>query len=960
MPINERALNGYIAQSMEDLAPPNYRVDAELQGQGRLVATTPDIVVSMPYGLKTIVETEYGSPALKDATHRLGYQFKDSNIPIKSVIAVGIPHEIGELRHAERGKLLMSKEPQFLMQVVTGAHENDPDITITPENPVPVSLRDIAQYAWLAAVPESYTSEIVKNVVRHLQAVKLELADRLALADSNMQAQLISKYGNHDSQNRLESAAGNVVGTLASMIQLHMNLKRWGSISHVLDLNSPDLWMRVEPYLGLPYKIAREWRKIEAVDYMPLSTIAAEMLEDSGLSPHLGVALRAIRDTVSSYVHEGITATTNVAAEIWQSLIPDRDERAAYYTKPATAELLANITTARLSEPAKALYNEICAGTGTIARAVEENIRFRHYATTKDKSSIHAERMERRIQLTDINPQSISVATANMISLEPETPYDSSIMFAITSPGGSLNFLDPKGVSNGDEHLVGQWGAVQAMLVLDPSSVGICCNNDPYFRSLWGGEKSGKSPIDSKAMASYKRQADQRVKGVANGMAGLATFMHVIEHAMLAPGGPHGKVLPMTAAQGQSYTGFRQNIENEYCDVIAISTTPGDGKSMSADTTIQEMLLVATKRNPNGGDAERKNGDRAVTCVNLTRTFESKLEAKMFADAIRREIEQGKPSGRIVVGNPVGTYFRMEDLGEGKPWSALGVSGDIALLIDSVIHGSAWNPSINGANEFALPMTVLSSLVTKGPSENQLGCTSDSRAPRGAFEMRPAHQTSHRFNPSMWECQAENQTRMTCAPTHYGVARSEPEEAARMLKTVGHFHFSMNLRLSSQRVVVAYTEDECLGGRGWNAIQSDTGVAESIALFLNSSYGLLVRAGHGQTSQTGRSIVRRKGIDNHPIPDFASESEAGRAARKIALAEFDRLRNLPLERISLSAIDANRAEIDRVVTLMLGLPWNIETETMLADWRKLMCLQPAVNAGNKATLQTLASAGITP
>ena len=956
MPINERALNAYIAQAMEELAPPNYRVDAELQGQGRLDSTTPDIVVSMPYGLKTIVETEYGSPALKDATHRLGYQFKDSNIPIKSVIAVGIPRELGELERVERGKLLMSDEPRFLMQVVTGRDENDLDITITPESPVPVSLRDIVQYAWLAAVPESYASEIVKDVLARLQASKLELADRLALAGPDMQAELIGKYGNHDSQNRLESVAGNVVGTLASMIQLHMNLKEWGSIDHVRGLDSPDLWMRVEPYSGLLLEISREWRKIEAVDYMPLSTIASEMLEHNGLSPHLRVATRAIYDAVSTYVKAGISVTTNVAAEIWQSLIPDRDERAAYYTKPATAELLANITTARLSEPAKASYNEICAGTGTIARAVEENIRFRHYATAKDKSSIHAERMERYIQLTDINPQSISVATANMISLEPETPYDSSIMFAITSLGGSLNFLDPKGVSNGDEHLVGQWGAVQAMLVLDASSVGICCNNDPYFRPRGGAA----NPIDSKAMASYKRYADRLLKGVANGQAGLATFMHVIEHTMLASGSPHGKVLPLTAAHAHTYTGFRRNIENEYCDVIAISTAAGDGVSMSADTGLQEMLLIATKRNPNGGDAERKNGDRAVTCVNLTRTFETKLEARMFADAIRRELEQGRPSGEITVGTLAGTYFRMEDLGEGKPWSALGVSGDIATLIDSVTRGSAWNPRTWGTKQFDLPMTTLSGVSAKGPTHDLLGCLPVSRDPRGAFTMRPAPETANRFNPSLWEVQAQRQTRMTCVPTHYGTPRSDPEEAARMLKTAGHFHLSRNLRMSAQKISVAYTEDECMGGRSWTTLTADPGVAEAIALFLNSSYGFLVRIGYGQSTDLGRSPIQVRAIDDHPIPDFASPGLSGRAARKIALQEFDRLRNLPLERISLSAIDDNRAEIDRVVTLMLGLPWNMDTENMLAVWRKLMCLQPAVNAGNKSTLETLAKAGIVP
>ena len=75
------------------------------------------------------------------------------------------------------------------------------------------------------------------------------------------------------------------------------------------------------------------------------------------------------------------------------------------------------------------------------------------------------------------------------------------------------------------------------------------------------------------------------------------------------------------------------------------------------------------------------------------------------------------------------------------------------------------------------------------------------------------------------------------------------------------------------------------------------------------------------------------------------------------MAEFDRLRQLPLERISLSALDGNRAEIDRVATLMLGIPWRPDTEQMLASWRRL-CLQPGVNANNRQTLAKLEAAGI--
>ena len=677
MAMDEKALNAFIAQTMERRAPRGYTVQAERHGQARRGNTSPDIVVRMPYGLRTIVETEYDSPAIGDAKSRLGYEFNDYTLPIKSVLAVGIPRALGDLGFADLDRELMSDEPQFLMRVVTGKSENDPDIKITPAQPVSVSLRDLVQYAWLAAIPEAYATEVVNKVVANLKTAQAELSQRLRLSSPAAQEGLVDCYGNHDSANGMDSVAGNVVGTLASMIQLHMNLKQWGNVDYALDIAAPELWQRVEPYSGIPGRIAAEWRKIEAVDYMPLSTIAAVMLEDSELGPQLGPTLKAVHETMSGYLHTGISATTNVVAEIWQALIPDRDQRAAYYTKPAVAELLANLTTARLASPAAARYNEICAGTGTLARATEENIRFRHYANPDHgKDSIHARRMERYIQLTDINPQSVSVATANMASLEPETAFGVSSIFAITAAGGSLNFLTREGVADMGDELVGRNGAQGEMLVIDPRTVDIICNNDPYFRPRGGA----KSPISARAMLAYRRNADGRVPGVANGQAGLATFMQVIEHEMLGYGGPHGKVLPLTAAHAETYTGFRRNIEHEYCDVIAISTAAGDGASMSADTGIQEMLLIGSKHRVPEGILTGSYGDRAVACVNLTTTFASKLEAKMFADAIRREIAAGKPSGEINVGGVVGTYYRMTGLGEGKPWSALGVSGDYAVL----------------------------------------------------------------------------------------------------------------------------------------------------------------------------------------------------------------------------------------------------------------------------------------
>ena len=893
MAMNERTMNGYIAEALESQAPRGYEVKAEQSGQARSGgATTPDIVVDMPYDLRVIIETEYGDPAIKDAKSRLGYKFRDRTPIPESVLAVGIPRWLGELGHNDRRRNLLSDEPHFLMQVVTGRSEDDPDLKVAPTEPVAVSLRDLAQYAWLAAIPETHAAQVVSQVVDSLKTARTELADRLRLGSRTAQARLVDRYGHHDSDNGMKSVAGNVVGTLSSMIQLHMNLKQYGNADYCRDIGDPELWQKVAPRHGLPPRIAVEWRKIEDVDYMPLSTIAAEMLENSDLMPHLGAALRAVYDTMSVYLSTGISATTNVVAEIWQALIPDRDERAAYYTKPAVAEFLANLTAARLSAPAETRYNEICAGTGTLARAAEENIRFRHYANPDNgKDSIHAARMERHIQLTDINPQSVSVATANMASLEPETGFEASSIFAITAVGGSLNFLSPEGVASLDTRLVGRNGAQSEMLAIEPRAVDIICNNDPYYRPRGGA----KNPIGQKEMQRYKRLANRRVKGVAHGQAGLATFMHVIEHEMLAGGAPHGKVLPLTAAHAETYTGFRRNIENEYGDVIAVSTAAGDGASMSADTGIQEMLLVGSKSRTETG------GDRAVTCVNLTTTFASKLEAKMFADAIRHEVAAGRPSGEIRVGAAVGTYYRMTGLGKGKPWSTLGSSGDYTMLTNHVTQGRAWDPATGRTIDFALPMTTASGVSATGPTHDLLGCIPASRDPRGAFEMHPAEEAKSVDNPSLWALYEGKQVTMTCAPTHYGKPRGDVAEAERMRKTAGHFHLSRNLRMSAQKIAMAYTEQACMGGRSWTTMTAAAGVAEAMTLFLNSVYGLLIRVGYGQSTDLGRAPIQVRAIDDHPMPDFAGDSAAGRRAREIAVAEFGRLRRLKLDRISLCA-----------------------------------------------------------
>ena len=52
MVMNERTLNGHIADAMDEQAPPGFEIWAEEHGTDQQGATVPDIHVDMPYGLQ--------------------------------------------------------------------------------------------------------------------------------------------------------------------------------------------------------------------------------------------------------------------------------------------------------------------------------------------------------------------------------------------------------------------------------------------------------------------------------------------------------------------------------------------------------------------------------------------------------------------------------------------------------------------------------------------------------------------------------------------------------------------------------------------------------------------------------------------------------------------------------------------------------------------------------------------
>ena len=149
------------------------------------------------------------------------------------------------------------------------------------------------------------------------------------------------------------------------------------------------------------------------------------------------------------------------------------------------------------------------------------------------------------------------------------------------------------------------------------------------------------------------------------------------------------------------------------------------------------------------------------------------------------------------------------------------------------------------------------------------------------------------------------------------------------------------------------TVNEAMGGRTWTAlIHHQIELRRAIALWMNSTLGLMIRTGYAQTTQPGRAVLRVRAIGDMPIPNFGAETDAGEWARLVADEHFERLAGLELEPASYAWRDVNRHKIDWVVLEMLGID-TPSARQAVTRIREMWCREPSVHGGNRKIVRAL-------
>ena len=974
--MHEQTFNEALAQALRQRrqlwrTDPNSVLAERLRTLADATRERPDILVAPPDIYPVIIEVEFDEPAFADARRKLGRLIAGTTDRVRAAIAVGAPEEVrGWSTDQLRARLAQPDGVELRLAILyAGPSGTDADASVWPETGyVTGSVDDLAVMCEYASAPPLLVAATADDVAARIH----NLADYLYRSmPPGVAGAIAATLGQRDDVQGLRMACCIWLTSL----RLH----------NLLAANSPSLQaaglqtiarIRAANLGALSLTaLRREWDRILAVNYGSIFNTARTALDDR-MPIEQGVrVMEQLAEMADNITALRLGSHVDFAGELFPKLLDDREETAAHYTLPETAELLARLAVARLHlsdwSDAAAVANlriaDLACGTGTLLRAAYRQIRQCHETAGGSSANLHRTMMEQSITGLDINALASHMTAAGLSSTEIATEYHTARIASVAVLGGktgSLELIEEEQITD----VTGQTvqtatanGSAPTMLPVPHHSMDLVIQNPPYSRARGERALFDVSGIDDKQRRrSLKRltriRNGLRAAGneVTNGPAGLGADFSALADRKLQDGGVFATVLPLTAAHARSWEGFRRTIENEYRDITAIAFSAHESAMMSADTYMNEMLLIATKRTEND-DAGRDG----VLCVNLEIPPASTAEAFWYAKLLHGIDRDGRSSDVINVAptahQQIGSWVQLRTPQPGFPWFAAGIRNrHLAVVFTGFMEGRLHSLETGQNWVLPLPFTTLDQVVGIGPTHDLIGHPIGGDG-RGAFMFAPLQRGDYPTYPSLWLANAERQRSITTQPTHEGnPAITDEDRLRQMLAQRSDLFISRNLRLTSQALAAARTERLMMGGSTWTALLSDDdGTKSALAIWLNSTLGLMVRTCYAQTTHTGRARLQIRGLYGFPVPDFAADSDAGQQARAIAAQHIEELAALELQPASYAFQDANRQRVDSVALAMVGLGENQQANAAVAALRQQWCREPSVHGGNRAIMRAL-------
>ena len=699
------------------------------------------------------------------------------------------------------------------------------------------------------------------------------------------------------------------------------------------------------------------WREIcDEIDYVPVFELAAGILDILGDGPEdthssvMNPLMRAMEDTRRLEGHD-------LSGRLFHTLLTDAKFTGAYYTSVPAATLLtrlvfhdwpSHVDWNDYEFPASLNVADLACGTGTLLMAVAAEAERRHTnAGGRNASELHKAMVEQALHGYDVQLSAVHFAATSLAMLNPHIEFDRMNLYVMPLGAegprvslGSLDFLgqdevpvqyalssDDMGVGTSEAERVsgtGSKGAEEGVTATLPD-LDLAIMNPPFTRSVGGNLLFGSLPAAERRR--LQNELSRRLKSKeASATAGLGAAFVAAASPKLRPGeGRLALVLPATVCTGPSWSQTRSLIERDFdLDVVITSHDPMRW-NFSDSTDLSEALLIATRRA--AGDASKEH---RTTFVNLWQNPDGVLDAHRVAQAITAtapaKIEETGTALLEIDGSHVGEVVSMPtSMITGKKWS--GVQFARADLIRSALRlldGEVWIPGEGSTSEISL--CKLGIIGQVGPDRRRLVDGFDRTNSVTSYPLVEGHDTEQRKS-------------MTCSPDSYLSPLTTPRGGQRpgygehLWQQSARLLISERLRLNTVRIVAMRSETRVLSNVWWPVKLEDEPFEKTLALWLNSSLGLLTLTA-SRTSTEGSWVAMKKAdLEVLPVLDVRAISDSQLEGLSNL---FDEMAEDEFERLPGMADCPARRRLDDGISEILGLP-------DLDNLRRLLASEPVVS-----------------
>ena len=822
------------------------------------------------------------------------------------------------------------------------------------------SIADIATAIRVRATPiskiDAAADLLEKRIETAAQQLEAAIKERPSIG-AEIEAILFQKVGEQTSRMAMLIVTNAFV--FQSVLAGKPEMERVMSLKRMLSDNAKRL--RYE-------QVIAGWDIILKVNYRPIFHVAKRIIAAIATDDELvDRVLATLCDTAKELVDQRLTQVHELAGTVFQRLIVDRKYVKANYTRLESVALLSALVLPKTQENVSELkVADFACGTGSLLNGAYQRILELHEHAGGKGSRIHTRMIEENLVGCDVMPNASHLTASLLTSIYPDLKIGNTRIH--TMPYGrqkdgsyALGALDLFDVPQGTLPLPMMSTQVQQVGGADDTTVitqqefrhnefDIVVLNPPFTRpdsdASSGTPKavfkgSGRDKEEEQNMRRARRQKDWRV---GNGNAGLASDFVDLADKMLKENGKSrmGLILPTTCLAGSDWQKVRNMWATEYHDVVVITIADAKGEScaFSADTSMTECMVVATK-------GKKPNSTGRGTFVSLYHRPPSVLEALEGANSVHRlgnarRLEDEPSGGNLLkVGDDSLGHALNCPLQIDKAWDAVRIK-EMALIQSAyrLAKGEMWLPT--QATPLEIPICLVCDIAEVSASHRDIF----EKGERGAFDVEEGC-TDTDLYPGLWHVNAPAQRALVVEPNCHLIIRPNRHDKAQMiLERSGRVHTNLMLRFNANSLGALFTEKTALGISSLPSLVFDKQIYDYVwTLWGNSTLGLLLHWAHSGKQQPGRGASSRTALLQMPTLDVRCLSDEALANAERIFHALKHQRMLPFNEID---HDPVRHELDR---LLLTEVLNITTEdahNAIHRLRELLCAEPSIHGGKKS------------